>query len=94
MNISGWAFTENESELAEANRNIYNTVQSLNFKDYVVIETVDTRYAKKTYKGYLKPDHPSISETELAIFLDTGNLCFGGASSISDNKFIVTIYTD
>lgn len=94
MNVNGWAFTANESQ-----GQIDNQKSELMFvlggkNDWVIVESTSTGYAYKTYRGYLKEGHPKITLKELLIWLDNGNLCFGGRGNIYANGwFEVTIYT-
>ncbi len=95
MNIPGWAGTVNEDEGAQKNiTSEFNSVAVKCIQDYIVVESEKSGYAHKIIKGYLKEGHPSITVKELAIYLDGGNLCFGGDGIISGNKFEIKIYTD
>lgn len=94
MNIPGWAFTANEEEGAQKNiTSEFNSVIVKNIQDYVV-ENVKSGYAHKMYHGYLKEGCPEITVKELAVYLDGGNLCFGGTGSISGSRFEIKVYTD
>lgn len=94
--IDGWAYKENEEELAEENRKMeFNSVVVKHIQDWVVVESVKSGYAHKTYTGYLKEGHPEITLKELLVYLDGGNLCFGGRGSIGENgRFSATVHTD
>ncbi len=95
MNIDGWAYTADEDQ-----KQIDNQKSELMFaldgkNDYVVVESVSTGYAHKTYRGYLKEGHPDITLKELLVWLDGGNLCFGGRGQIySDGRFEAIVHTD
>lgn len=95
MNIDGWAFTANENEGQIENQKS-ELMFALNDKsDYVVVKSKSHGYAHTTYRGYLKEGHPPITLKELLIWLDNGNLCFGGRGSISPGgKFEAVVYTD
>lgn len=94
--IDGWAYNKNEKELAEENRESeFNSVVVKNIQDWVVVESVKSGYAHKEYRGYLKEGHPEITLKELLIYLDRGNLCFGGRGSIGANgHFSAIVHTD
>lgn len=72
---------------------MYENLKLRNTQDFIVKESDGVSYAKHTYQGYIK-DGFDITEKELAIYLDDGNLCFGGTSFISNGKFKVEVYTD
>jgi len=95
MNIEGWAYKENEKELAQKNTTVeFHSVVVKNIADWIVVESNKSGYANKTYEGYLKPGHPGFTVNELAVYFDGGNLCFGGRGSINGNRFEITVYTD
>jgi hypothetical protein len=94
MNIEGWAFKEQERLLALKNRKNEFMFAMKNKASYVQVESVTHGYAHQIVKGILLPGHPPIGEEELAVFLDEGNLCFGGVCTISGDKFTCKIYTD
>ena len=95
MNVDGWAFTDNEDGGASENRKSEFMFAVDGKIDWVVVESVKTGYAHKTYCGYLKEGHPSITLKELLIYLDGGNLCFGGRGVIYPNgRFEATVHTD
>ncbi len=96
MNIDGWAYTENEDEKEQENRTMeFHSVTVKCIQDYVVVERTTPGYAHTTYTGYLKEGHPPITLKELLVFLDGGNLCFGGRGYInSDGKFEAIVHTD
>lgn len=90
---SQWAFTENEREKAKINRNIYEKLkqkykiyrnnnkinikdgEDINFKDYDVVIGRKACYHHGEYIVY--KNKPNLSELELALICDSGNLCFG-----------------
>jgi hypothetical protein len=93
MYIDGWAFKENEDELMKRNQAIYNDLVDRNIKDNVVVEGTISGYANIKKYGKIKEGF-KISERDLAVYLDGGNLCFGGESTINGTSFAVTIFTD
>ena len=63
--------------------------------EYVVVSGGKYGYGHKVITGHLKEGHPEISEYELAVFLDDGNLFFGGKCVIrEDGTFFCKVYTD
>jgi len=80
---SPWAFSENESEKAKINREIYKEI-----KDKAQVEYVRSGYGHAVYKVISNPENLSISQ--LALICDKGNLCFGHRT---EGKNIV-IHTD
>jgi hypothetical protein len=92
--IEGWAFSSNSGFLAKQNRETEQRIEQ--YKDFIVVENTNVTYARNSYSGYIKEDCPiKISEKELAIYLDSGNLCFGGVCEIrGDGHFTCRVYTD
>ena len=94
---NGWAYTENEKEKSEINREIYKELKEkykiLRLCDWdwpfkyptpteEELEQNDIVYSKKTcyscgeYILYKAPEN--ITDNELLLIFDEGNLCFGG----------------
>ncbi|MDS0525492.1 hypothetical protein NNC19_07360 [Clostridium sp. SHJSY1] len=88
MNISGWAFKENEEKLRDER---YARYKELN-REGIEIETVNTGYAQKTYKG--KIIDKELSGLDILLICDSGNTCFGGVVSIENGNFTAIVYTD
>ena len=90
---SPWAFTESEKEKAQVNRKIYDELkekyrvyrhdlkislrdgEDCNFSDYDVVIGRRPGYLHSVYK--IHKNEPQLSELELALLCDLGNLCFG-----------------
>lgn len=90
---SPWAFTENEKEKFKINYEIFKELKQkykiyrndtqidlvdgvdLNFDDYDVIIGRKPCYCHGKYKIY--KNTPELSNDELALLCDGGNLCFG-----------------
>lgn len=99
----GWAYSENECEKRKMNMEIYSELTS-KYKCFYSVnptqEELDRNdfvygissygYAKTEYVVYKKPE--SLSEDEILLIIDQGNLCFGGAEKKYEN--IYKIYTD
>lgn len=92
---SSWAFTENEREKAEINREIYEELkqkyniaksprkynhdtkqmEDVNFDDYDIILEGTPGYAHCLYT--IHKNNTNLTNTELALICDDGNLCYG-----------------
>ena len=90
---SQWAFTENEREKARINREIYNELKrkhkvyihgskqhlkdkiDVNFDEYDVVIGRSACYLHGEYTVH--KNAPKLSNDELALLCDSGNLCFG-----------------
>lgn len=98
---NSWAFTQNEGEKAQINREIYNELTS-KYKVYRS-SNIDLRSVEKfdeydvaicRYPKYLSSEYqviknePNLSVDELLLICDQGNLCFGG-KSLSANRLLV-----
>lgn len=80
---SAWAFKENEGEKAAINREIYKEI-----RDKAKVKFIKNGYSNAIYEIIDNPEN--LSNDELALICDRGNLCFG--YRIENKKFI--IYTD
>ena len=81
---SSWAFTENESGKASINREIYKKIcekykisryEVENPEDYDIVLKRTAGYNHSTY-SVIKND-TNLSQLEIALICDNGNLCFG-----------------
>lgn len=81
---SSWAFTENESEKASINREIYKEFREKykisryeveNPDDYDIVLKRTAGYNHATYS--VIKNTTDLSQLELALICDDGNLCFG-----------------
>lgn len=88
MRIDGWAFKENETELRNKR---YARFKELN-RDDITIESVNSGYAQKTYRG--KVNNKELSDLDILLICDSGNTCFGGTVSKGNGNFVATVYTD
>lgn len=97
---SGWAYTENEKEKAQTNRDTYNKI-----KDKVnKIDCICRGRTYNTYYVYPKTGE-SLTYMEAMLIADGGNLCFGGyfygnkddvitGNEQQTNYLSVKVYTD
>lgn len=88
---NGWAFSENETEKAKINREIYNELTNehriyrsdieftpiVNSENYEVIIGRRAGYHHSVYN--ILKNSPELSTNELLLLCDNGNLCFGGS---------------
>lgn len=81
---SSWAFTDNESEKGKINREIYEELSKKyriarrevdNPDDYDLILQRTAGYNHSVYK--VLKNTTNLSQSEIALICDTGNLCFG-----------------
>ena len=92
MYIEGWAFKENELDLRDKNtarfKEIEHLAKELNIKKA-------SMYGRNQFSGVLPTDETkALSEKDLALIADHGNLCFGGSCEKSDDRFKGTYNTD
>lgn len=67
---SGWAFSADALEKRDINYEIYEEI-----KDKAKVKYIGSGYAHKNYKVVSNPEN--LSDAELALIADNGNLCFG-----------------
>ena len=92
MNIQGYAFAENEQELRDSNIKRYKEIQHL---EQTLEITRTPQYGRGSFKGVLKTDEEkALSEFDLALIADRGNLCFGGNCTKSGDTFSGCYFTD
>lgn len=87
---SSWAFSENEKEKAQMNRDIFqefkgngsffrqwegHEADEQTLKDKFVFEYAGNGYAHTKYHVVSNPKN--LSQLEMALICDNGNLCFG-----------------
>ncbi len=67
---SGWAYTKDEAKKGKINRDIYDDI-----KNKSKIIRVSVGYGNVKYK--VLENNNNLSQDELALICDSGNLCFG-----------------
>ena len=96
---SNYAFSEDAKNKAEINRESYirlkDTYKILKYSEEINIDDCDValRFCTSGYHNFsyiVEKNIPSLTDHELALLCDNGNLCFG--YSINNNK--ITIFTD
>lgn len=80
---SCWAFTENQNEKRDSNRDFYEKN-----KDKIKFKFTGSGYARSKY--LLLENNENLTDDEVACIIDDGNLCFGYRRE--GNTFV--IYTD
>jgi hypothetical protein len=92
MNIRGYAFDPQEEEKRAMIQKRYNEIKHL-AKDITLSKF--PRYGKNDFKGMLNTEETQkLSELDIAIIADQGNLCFGGSCTKIGNTFTGCYYTD
>jgi hypothetical protein len=92
MYIDGHAFKENCDEIMAERRSRYEEI-----KHHVgVIDMKRTpAYGHGKFSGTLKTDEEKqLTELDIALIADRGNLCFGATCVISGDRFSGEYYTD
>ena len=92
MNIEGWAMKASEEELRAAKNARYEEIKHLS-KELEIKK--NPAYGKGIFAGVLKSEEATaLSEKDLALIADHGNLCFGGYCTKSSESFSGAYYTD
>ncbi len=92
MNIQGHAFTKDEEEIQAKRFARYKEIQHL--RESMILEKAP-QYGKTMFAGKLKSDKAkALSEEDIALIADHGNLCFGGICTKSGDTFTGCYYTD
>lgn len=93
MNIQGWAFKKDELELRDKNTKRFKEIEHL----YANLGlNKKPCYGRCEFTGQLEGDEAmALSEFDIALLADRGNLCFGGSCSKGYNgSFSGTYNTD
>lgn len=93
MEISAWAFTDekNQIKVQKKHSDILKKIATI---EGIEIDKI-SQYAKTRFKGTLETkEAKALTEYELAVYADSGNLCFGGFCKKSGNRFSGAYYTD
>jgi len=92
MNIEGYAFKKNEKELMDRNSDRYKEISHLT-KDIEI--TKSPAYAHCKFTGKLNSKEAmELSEFDIALIADHGNLCFGGSCTKNGPTFYGSYNTD
>lgn len=91
MNIRGYAFQADEKETRERYSARYEEIK--HFGPQLNL-SVRSDYARNHFSGELNDQTRHLSELDLALIADRGNLCFGGCCTKSGNTFRGEYNTD
>lgn len=92
MYISGWAFKEESESIRDGYRARYEEIKNM-FNDLDMRRSPS--YGKGSFIGTLRTEEEKkLSELDLCLLADSGNLCFGGYCEISGDKFHGAYYKD
>lgn len=92
MIIQGYAFKADEKEAREKNRQRLKEISHL--EESLQIKK-DPQYGHVRFSGVLATDEAKqLSEHDLALIADDGNLCFGGECTKFGDRFTGKYYTD
>lgn len=92
MHIEGWAFKSNELELRDKAVARYKEIEHLR-KEMTIQE--DIGYGKHTYRiALLTEEAKTLTNYDIALIMDGGNLCFGGNAHRTGNNIRITVWTD
>lgn len=91
MTLGGYAFM-NESQLQKDYWTRYNEIKQEANK--IDIEMIRRTPGSNIYDGKVLEGGEFLSELDIALILDKGNLCFGGECAKYENRFRCTVYTD
>jgi hypothetical protein len=92
MNVEGFAFKANETELREQYHKRYKEIEHH-------VKTINMKripaYGRGNFSGVLNaPEEKALSEMDLCLIADRGNLCFGGTCTKSGDNFSGSYFTD
>lgn len=89
-----WAYTENESQKCQENRSEYEKIKHLRTKEHMEY-TGQSCYAHNKFRGKLISDEAKqLTNDQILLIMDSGNLCFGGEISRSGDNFSGRYNTD
>jgi len=92
MRIEGWAFSKDEAEISERYRKRFADISHLS-KELSL--TKNPQYGHTKFSGELTtPEARALSELDLALIADHGNLCFGGECTKIGDKFFGSYNVD
>lgn len=92
MFISGWAYSATEKDTSKEYSERYKQIAHL--ADELKIEK-KPQYGHTKFSGVLEsPEAHALSDLDLALIADQGNLCFGGRCSRDGNTFRGSYNTD
>ena len=95
MNIDGWAFTKTQQDGRRVNYTRFMEIQHLLSSEHMTFGK-NPKYGKTVFSGrLLSEEAKALSEKDIALLMDFGNLCFGGyCTRMPDNTFSGAYYID
>ena len=92
MQIQGYAFTPNEVAIMRQHQQRYAEIRHL--AESLRINK-RSEYGRVHFEGELTtPEAKQLTELDLALIADYGNLCFGGSCKIRGDRFVGSYSTD
>lgn len=92
MQIQGYAFTPNEVAVIRQYQQRYAEISHL-AESLRIKKRSD--YGRTSFEGELTtPEAKQLTELDLALIADNGNLCFGGSCKIQGDRFVGSYCTD
>lgn len=89
-----WAYTACEQEKADSNRRYFDLIKHLRKPEHIKF-SISPKYAHTTFSGeLLSEEAQALTNQEILLLMDYGNLCFGGSCSKVGNKFYGSYNTD
>lgn len=89
-----WAFTKDEFKKRDENHSEYEKIKHLRSKEHMEV-TGKSCYAHNKFSGKLLSDEAkALSNAQILLLMDSGNLCFGGEISRSGDNFSGRYNTD
>ncbi len=93
MRLASYAFSK-ESSLPEEYRKRYEELIEKEMHLKIKIEVSRNGVGRNSYEGRILEGGESLSELDIALILDRGNLCFGGSCTKLNGYFRCEICTD
>lgn len=89
-----WAGTADWAEKSQANQNTYKTIVHLKGSEHMTFSKIP-KYARTSFKGeLLSVEAKALTDAQILLLMDSGNLCFGGTIHRTGDKFHGSYYTD
>ena len=91
---TSWAFAADADIRAEHNHRYFEQIMHLRAAEHIKFSS-NPQYAHTTFSGeLLSEEAQALTNQEILLLMDHGNLCFGGSCSKVGNKFSGRFNTD
>lgn len=90
MIIAAWAF--GNGKMGDEYYERYTKVKE--HRDKLFVDKTSITHGRRDFEGKILPGGEHLTELDIALILDGGNMCFGGNCSIFSQRFTCTVYTD